>query len=256
MLQKHQKLFSELIFMLRVKTFPFGVRFYDNTEERPPKALHLRHPMNVCQVTALARYYGRSSYFTAKDMACVVGAVALGLIEPPENMKSGKIAKMLHVDLESAKRFTDLVPRIPYGKIKAVAVAPINNLTFEPDQVVVYGNSAQIVRIVQAYLWKRGGRVSFSTGGEYSLCADVIAQTYNSNDLSLAIPCFGDRKTGFAQDDELTVAFPVHMVDEILEGLKGTAEVAAYPTPIDIFFPQMPDYTLTEWAVKYRKEHS
>ncbi len=249
----YQELYNEVMTALRPRTFPFGVKFYNTLTERPPKTNRPAHPMNVCQVTALTRYYGRSMYFTLEDMACVIGAVAVGLMEPPENMLSGKIAAMLHADLESAKRFTDLVPRIPPGKVKAVATAPLNELTFEPDIVVVYGNTAQAMRIVQAYLWKRGGRVGFTTGGEYSLCADTLADTYTKQDLSLAVPCFGDRKTALAQDDELTVGFPVSLISEILEGLRGTAKTAAYPTPFDIGFPQMPDYTLTSWAVDYRK---
>jgi len=32
-------------------------------------------------------------------------------------------------------------------------------------------------------------------------------------------------------------------------------KVAAYPTPFDIGFPQMPDYTLTPRAVEYRRKH-
>jgi uncharacterized protein (DUF169 family) len=192
-------------------------------------------------------------YAALEDLACIIGAVALGMVEEPEIMKSGKIAEMLHADLESARKFTEQVPKIPSGKIKAFASAPLNQLNFDPDLVVMYGNTAQVIRIVQAYLYRRGGRVGFTTGGEYSLCADSIADTYNKQDLSVAIPCFGDRKTALAQDDELTVAFPVSLADEILEGLQGTAKTAAYPTPMDIGFPQMPDYTLTDWAVNFRK---
>jgi uncharacterized protein (DUF169 family) len=254
--EQYRELYQEVMTSIRPKTFPFGVKFFDNLEERPLKVMRPATPMNVCQVTALTRYYGRSMYFTLEDMACIIGAVTVGMMEPPENMRSGKIAAMLHADLESAKRFTDLVPRIPPGKIKAIASAPLDRLTFDPDIVVVYGNTSQIMRIVQSYLWKRGGRANFSTGGEYSLCADTLANTYNTQDLSLAIPCFGDRKTGMAQDDELTVGFPVTLIPEILEGLRGTTQTAAYPTPFDIGFPQMPDYTLTEWAVQFRKRKS
>jgi len=209
--------------------------------------------MNTCQITALVRYYGRAMYATLEDLACVIGAVTLGMMEPPENMLSGKIAEMLHADLESARRFTKLVPRIPFGRVKAFAAAPLNRLNFDPDIVVMYGNTAQAMRVVQAYLYRRGGRVGFTTGGEYRLCADSIADTHNKQDLSVAIPCFGDRKTGLAQDDELTVAFPVSLADETLDGLQGTAKTAAYPTPMDICFPQMPDYTLTDWSVAFRK---
>jgi hypothetical protein len=45
------------------------------------------------------------------------------------------------------------------------------------------------------------------------------------------------------------------MYDKILEGMRQTVNVAAYPTPFDIDFPQMPDYTLTPWAAEYRRRH-
>jgi len=243
----------ELSAMLRPKTYPFGVKFYETLDERPAGTMRPPHPMNTCQITSIVRYYGRPMYFTAEDMACIVGGVTMGLIPEPESMKTGEIAKMLHADLESAKEFTTKVAKIPYGKFKAVSVAPMSKLDFEPDIVGMYGNTAQVMRIIQGYLYKRGGRVNFSTGGEWSLCADSIAQAYTSKDIALGLPCFGDRKTALAQEDEVTVAFPYTLYDEVLEGMKATASVAAYPTPFDISFPQMPDYTLTDWAVAFRK---
>lgn len=151
-LEPYLELYKEVMIPIRPKTFPFGVKFYDNLEERPPKVMRPPTPMNVCQATALTRYHGRLMYFTLEDMACIIGAVAVGMMEPPENMRSGKITAMLHADLESAKRFTNLVPRIPLGKVKAIASAPLDRLTFEPDIVVIYGNTSQAMRIVQAYL--------------------------------------------------------------------------------------------------------
>lgn len=246
----------ELAAMLRPKTYPFGVKFYDNTNERPQGTMRPRHPMNTCQITAIVRYYGRSMYFTAEDMACIVGGVTMGLIPEPEIMKNGEIAKMLHADLASAREFTSKVAKIPFGKFKAVAVVPMATLNFEPDIVVMYGNTAQVMRVIQGYLYEKGGRVHFSTGGEWSLCADSIAQSYISQDIALGLPCFGDRKTALAQEDEITVAFPHSMYEQILEGMRKTAKVAAYPIPFDIGFPQMPDYTLTSWSVEYRQKRA
>jgi uncharacterized protein (DUF169 family) len=245
----------ELSAMLRPKTYPFAIKLYQDLNHRPEGTLRPRHPMNVCQITAIVRYYGRPMYFTADDMACVVGGVSLGLLPEPENMKNGEIAKMLHANIQSAREFTSKAAKIPFGKIKAVAAAPMYRLNFVPDLVVMYGNTAQVMRVVQGYLYEKGGRVNFSTGGEWSLCSDAIAQSYISRDISLGLPCFGDRKTGLAQEDEVTVAFPYFMYEKILEGMKATAEVAAYPVPFDIGFPQMPDYTLTAAAVDYRRKH-
>ena len=224
--QEFAKVCCELSAMLRPKTYPFGVKFYETLDERPAGTMRPPHPMNTCQVTSIVRYYGRPMYFTAEDMACIVGGVTMGLIPESESMKTGEIAKMLHANLESAKEFTTKVAKISYGKFKGVAVAPMSKINFEPDIVVMYGNTAQIMRVIQGYI---------------------------SQDISLGLPCFGDRKTALAQEDEVTVAFPYSMYDEILEGMKATAKVAAYPVPFDIAFPQMPDYTLTDWAVEFRK---
>jgi uncharacterized protein (DUF169 family) len=245
----------ELSAMLRPRTYPFGVKFFETIDERPAGTSRARHPMNTCQITAIVRYYGRSMYFTAEDMACIAGGVTMGLIPEPEIMKNGEIAKMLHADLKSAAEFTGQVAKIPYGKFKAVAAAPMAKINFEPDIVVMYGNTAQVMRVVQGYLYGKGGRVHFSTGGEWSLCADSVAQAYVSQDISLGLPCFGDRKTALAQEDEITVAFPYSMYETILEGMRRTADVAAYPTPFDIGFPQIPDYTLTPWSAEYRRQH-
>jgi uncharacterized protein (DUF169 family) len=114
-------------------------------------------------------------YSTAEDMACIVGGVTLGLIPETENMKNGEIAKMLHADLESAREFTSRVAKIPYGKFRAVAVAPMSKLNFEPDIVVTYGNTAQVMRVIQGYLYKRGGRVAFSTGGS-GACVPIVSR--------------------------------------------------------------------------------
>jgi len=122
---------------------------------------------------------------------------------------------MLHADLEAAREFTSQVAKVPYGKFKAVAVAPMSKISFEPDVVVMYGNTAPVMRIIQGYLYGKGGRVHFSTGGEWSLCADSIAQAYISQDIALGLPCFGDRKTALAQEDEVTMAFPYNMYDKI-----------------------------------------
>jgi len=253
--QEQVKVCCELSAMLRPKTYPFGVKFFESLNGRPTWTIRPRHPMNTCQITSVVRYYGRPMYFTAEDMACIVGGVTMGLIPEPDSMKNGEIAKMLHADIESSQSFTSKVPKISFGKFKAVAVALMSKINFEPDLVVMYGNTAQVMRIVQGYLYKKGGRVEFSTGGEWSLCADSIAQAFVKQDISLCLPCFGDRKTALAQEDEVTVAFPYSLYNEIIGGMKATAEVAAYPTPFDIGFPQMPDYTLTENAAKYSREH-
>ena len=51
------------------------------------------------------------------------------------------------------------------GTYDYVCIAPIARANFEPDVIAVYGNSAQVMRMVNAALFKRGGRIESTTGG-------------------------------------------------------------------------------------------
>jgi len=107
------------------------------------------------------------------------------------------------------------------GKYEYVCVAPLNRATFEPHVVAVYGNSAQVMRLVHASLYARGGRLSSTTGGRLD-CAELIIQTMLEDEPKVVLPCNGDRVFGMAQDHEMAFAFPWRYAAEIVAGLEGT----------------------------------
>jgi len=260
---KWSKAYQDFNTLLRLRTYPVAVKYFPDFDEDLEAYLmdqgfvRPREPLNACQIVGLARYYLRSSFFTVEDMACIVGAVVLGLHPMPENMESGYIALAMRKDQDLAREFLETTPRIKYGEVKAVACAPLHQTTIDPDQIVFYGNSVQTMRLIQAYLWDKAGRVKFSSGGEYGLCGDSMAQSYIKKEFSLAIPCAGERMTSMAGDDELSVGIPVNALNSVLEGLERTKMAAPYPIPFG-GVNQMPDYLpeffLTEYAKKRIQE--
>jgi uncharacterized protein (DUF169 family) len=251
------KAYQEINALLRLRTYPVAVKYFPNFDE--DLEAHLMdegfvrpsEPLNVCQIIGLARYYLRSSFFTVEDMACIVGAVVLGLYPMPENMKSGYMALAMRKNQDLARGFIETVPMIKYGEVKAVACAPLHQTTLNPDQVIVYGNSVQVMRLIQAYLWDKAGRVQFSSGGEYGLCGDVMAQSYITKGLALGIPCVGERMTSMTGDDELSVGIPINAFNSVLNGLESTKAAAPYPIPfggLNRTPDYLPDYFLTEYA--------
>jgi dephospho-CoA kinase len=62
--------------------------------------------------------------------------------------------------------------------------------------------------------------MQFFCVGESS-CSDVIARCYLDGKPSLSIPCYGERRYGHAQDDELVMAIPAAMMDKALRGLEA-----------------------------------
>lgn len=260
---KWSKAYQDINTLLRLRTYPVAVKYFPNFDEdleayfMDEGFVRPREPLNVCQIISLARYYLRSCFFTVEDTACIVGAVVLGLHPIPETMKSGYIALAMRKDQDLARRFVESVPKINYGEVKAVACAPLHQTTLDPDQIIVYGNSVQAMRLIQAYLWDNAGRVQLSSGGEYGLCADVMAQSYITKELALGIPCVGERMTSMAGDDELSIGIPINALNSVLEGLERTKMAAPYPIPfggVNQTSDYLPDYFLTEYAKKRIEE--
>jgi dephospho-CoA kinase len=62
--------------------------------------------------------------------------------------------------------------------------------------------------------------MEFGCVGESS-CSDVIARCYLQGKPSLSIPCYGERRYGHAQDDELAIALPAGTMEKALKGLEA-----------------------------------
>jgi uncharacterized protein (DUF169 family) len=120
---------------------------------------------------------------------------------------------------EDGKKFEEAIPRIPGGKYKAVILAPLVYSSSDPDIVLIYANPAQMILIINALQFEDYERLQFSCVGESS-CSDAIAQCYLSGKPSLTIPCYGERRYGHAQDDEMVMALPPKDVEKVERNLE------------------------------------
>ena len=86
---------------------------------------------------------------------------------------------------------------------------------------MVYGNSAQVLRLVNATLFEKGGafKTEFTGRGD---CADIVIRTRQTGEPQLILPCYGDRIFGLAADDEMAFAFPFAQAETMVQGLEGT----------------------------------
>ncbi len=107
--------------------------------------------------------------------------------------------------------------------------------------ILIYGNPAQVMRLVVAALWKRGGKLTSSFEGRAD-CADIIATTLRTGECQVILPCNGDRIFGLTQDDEMAFSIPAARVAEVMEGLRESHKGGIrYPIPTYAQFePKMP----------------
>jgi uncharacterized protein (DUF169 family) len=219
---------------LRLNTFPVAVRFLRSWEEMPERAKRplkdMGNRFTTCQAIAMSRRFGWVLALGREDSSCVLGAMALGLEKRLPHYTEGNLCINLYTDnLKAGRLSEESVPRLAEGKYVGVVTAPLQRASFEPDSIVIYGNGAQIMRLGQAYLWKRGGTLKSEFRGRID-CADVAIAPMIKGEPQMIIPCSGDRIFGQVQDHELAFGFPFFLTDEILEGLEATHKVGTrYP---------------------------
>ncbi|BDG60947.1 DUF169 domain-containing protein [Caldinitratiruptor microaerophilus] len=221
---------------VRPETFPVAIRVLRGGEPLPPK---VRRPLqdmgiriSICQGISMARRYGWSIAMGEEDLSCPIALVAFGFAPAIPYYTEGNLAAGMYVETCGQGKLTEEeVPRFAAEEAGVVVAAPLARANFEPETVLVYGNSAQVMRLVTAALWKRGGALTSATAGRAD-CADIVVKTWRTGEPQFILPCYGDRVFGQTQDHEMAFTIPWSRVPELLEGLEGTHRGGVrYPIP-------------------------
>jgi len=242
-MSKWKELDEKLNSFLRLSTFPIGVKLLkDNYKEEFEKIKFLKRPdkdLVLCQMFSYSRNYGWTMGYTAEDNLCPLAGIAIGFERLNKLFEDGMFfAGRYNETKEIAKKTTATMPKIPFGEYSAIVSGALNRIDFDPDLILIWGNSAQITRIIQGYLWKRGGRMEMSTITD-GVCADIITAPILTGELQVAFPCLGDRRFGLAKDSDLIAAIPFRQVDEIIEGMEKTHKAGTrYPIPYELATPE------------------
>ena len=224
---------QRLNFYIRPQCFPLVVKLLAPGEKLPEKArVPLRdfgYEIMACQGIGMARRYGWIVAMGKDDMSCAGAALGLGFVKqeelhPPEGGPVLSVPRMLE-----------------YGKYEYFVVAPIHSATFIPDVLAIYGDSAQIMRLTQAFVRQEKTVEAIATGAID--CAD-IATTVNSPNPRCILPSGGDRVFGATQDFEMLFSIPWGKVEEAINGLESTHKLGMrYPTASHLRFkPELPPF--------------
>lgn len=207
--------------------------------------------LTICQQIAYSRLYGWSTWTDAATSHCVLGAACAGLIEPPQRVLEGKVnAGIYQADQAAAAAMQQAMPRVAPGVAGVLTYPLARPVTgFTPELVVIYCNTAQAMRLVQAFLYREGGEFVMRSSGDAGVCSRGVAQVANTGLPAVEIPCLGDRRFAMAQDFELLVGIPASWLERTAEGLAATHKAGIrYPVPFQI--PDCcelpPDYITSE----------
>ena len=209
--------------LLRLRSFPVAFKMLEKKEDlaQVPFLRRPGHRYSLCQLINLVRNFDWTVGAEVDDFLFATCPSILGLAPVPPYHQDGTFRSIVWVQTkEQGKLFESSIPRLPLGRHEAVAMAPLVYDPFEPEIVLIYGNPAQMMMLINALQFSDYEVMNFFCVGESS-CSDAIARCYLTGKPSLSIPCYGERRYGHAQDDEMVMALPGGMMEKALMGLEG-----------------------------------
>lgn len=221
---------------IRPNTFPLGIKMVAREEDIPEKAKRPGRDMHfdsaLCQGMGIARHYGWTIAVSRKDISCPIGATLFGFQPKVEHFTGGHCcAGMYTKDAAAGAKTEAAAPCFDFGQYFAMVSGPLNRIDFEPDVVLVFGNPAQVMRLVTGALWESGGYIHSRFSGRTD-CADEVIETMKTGRPQVILPCYGDRIFAQTQDHEMAFSIPYAFAQTLVDGLEGTHKGGVrYPIP-------------------------
>lgn len=174
------KFSEELSERLKLTYEPVGVTLYRDGDALPEHlSFYDKDLKSYCHGIILAGR-GEPLLLKKEQMGCKLGTSVLGFEEDMERYLDDGVLEKYGVGLyETEEASADTILKSTYlekGKTKAALIAPLSLFKETPQVVVVTGDSEQIMWLLYAVNYKKGGRMNLpQSGGALGGCADITA---------------------------------------------------------------------------------
>jgi uncharacterized protein (DUF169 family) len=221
--------------ILRLQTYPIAIKMPRRGDEIPAGAkMPLRDSgdhLSTCQIFAASRRQGLTMAQLKEDMWCPEPVLGFGLAEASDYF------------LEGNNRYPATARTAEAGRAGVVS-APAKAAEFEPDLIMIYGDSAQLTQLLNVKNWIDGRDVECRLSG-HAACVYAVVPTLTTGQWQVTAPCRGDRTRALARDDEMIVSFPAGDLQDVLAGL-GHLQEHGHGLPLALSmkaeYPLAPSY--------------
>jgi uncharacterized protein (DUF169 family) len=224
------RLANQLEASLKLKTYSVGLKLFKKAEEMEDvKSKAFGQKTTLCQAITASRVFGWTLRLTENDLLPLCAYVA-GLSDSVSEKFMSAYGEVWFRNKEDALKKYKTMPHIP-SEYQGLIISPLAVERIEPDIILIFGTPAQMIRIINGLQWQSYERFQMFSVGETS-CVDSIAQAYISAKPAITIPCFGHRRFGHVQDDEMIAAIPLRLIEGLLGGLEAMDRAGIrYPIP-------------------------
>jgi uncharacterized protein (DUF169 family) len=254
---------STIMEFLRLDTHPLAVKFIENNEVFPDKARKIRDlgfKIALCQATSISRRFGWALAVTPDDINCASGLLGFGWgelapgLDREEELVNFMVSAGYVKDGERARKTIEALPSLKddrSSRYSGLVISPLKSSVVESaDVVLMYGNAAQLSRMIQSYVYIMGGTVKSESNVGLS-CVSEMIQPMVDKTARYVVPGRGERSLGMAGNDEVAFALPGQQLDDFLTGLRETHKAGSkYPIIQYLFFEPMYTPAISEFRNK------
>ena len=197
---------------------PVGVRFL---RTKPHGMKRLDKILDFCEMLVEAQD-GKTFYVTKKNFTCV-GPLILGMVDRDPVFESGRVGPELEIfkDASANRGIYRFLPKLAKSTANYVVFSPLDELSFEPDVLIVTADPVQAEIILRANSYSTGNMWS-AKGTPVAACAWVYIYPYVSGELNFGMPCFsfGMRSRRLFPEGLLLISIPKDLLPTIVENLE------------------------------------
>ena len=178
----YQIISQDLVNRLSLQHEPVGIFLYlDNDELPTDMPITQKELKSYCQALVLAGE-GQSFLLAKEQMGCKLGTSVLGF-EKSEDMEAylddGVLEKYGVGLFDSEEASAETILKSIYldkGKTQAALIAPLSEFQQRPQVVVFTANSEQVMWLLYALNYEKGGKMDLpQSGGALGGCSDITA---------------------------------------------------------------------------------
>jgi uncharacterized protein (DUF169 family) len=220
----YKHLSDELTKLLDLPQTAVGVKLIK--DDFIPEGWERGEKLTFCQFIMKARE-GEHLIADAENISCPNGASALGFMDVPEKLKTGVFLENFGVFTEDGGReMVAAVPRFDRDEYKRIALAPLSEVSYEPDLVLFETLPEQVMWLNLAAIYTGGGRLNFSTSVSNGTCSDLTVVPQRSGQLNITAGCYGCRNATSVPAEYMYASFPGKQLESIVAALQKISEKA------------------------------
>lgn len=221
----YRKLGEELEKLLILRYAPIAVKLLKTEEDIPEGALRPKRDLGehlaLCQAFAMVRRQRKSLVMLKEDHWCVWPLIGFGLVpfgEGDDYYDRAVTGNFIENPDKAREFFKKSYPRLEEGSSIGLALAPLDQVNFVPDMLLVYLKPAQLRSALMSVKFKSGELLQCAFDSVDSCVHSTIPLIKDGN-YKITVPDPGEYERGLTDEDEMILSVPGDKLEDLVAGL-------------------------------------